>query len=104
MLNSVALDLAADHIQKHGWWSATDGVVYGDNPKCAHNAIALVAGQSSPAKEALYRYLGGDHLGVIFDWNDAPERTASEVIEVLRACALIEQAKENSTVELPVTA
>lgn len=30
----------------------------------------------------------------LWQWNDAPDRTASEVIEVLRACALIESARE----------
>ncbi|HJR88945.1 MAG TPA: hypothetical protein VJ782_02165, partial [Aeromicrobium sp.] len=54
------------------------------------------------AKRAVEAYLnladipvahGGRYL---WNWNDQPGRTASEVVEVLRATAIIEAAKEDA--------
>jgi hypothetical protein len=50
-----------------------------------------------PAYNAVRDHLQWDRsLGksYLFQWNDEPGRTASEVIEVLRATALIESARE----------
>jgi hypothetical protein len=100
MLNSEALNRAADRIESHGWYSRAGGGL-GD---CASNSIQRVAGVGHPAQRALVAYLGGIHLSSIWDWNDAPERTQAEVVEVLRACALVEAARENTVARQSVPA
>lgn len=102
MKTSEVLDRAADLIEERGWarpgdWSST---------LCASNAIVRASGETyAPAHDALVLYLGGDgHVHGIFAWNDAPGRTAAEVIEVLRACAVIEAAKEQEAAPVEVSA
>lgn len=108
-MTSVAetLNLTADHIQEHGWWSKIHGSVDAGGgvtiPWCASNGISAVAGGANAgmsARRAFAVYLGGTGCHDIYDWNDAPERTAAEVIEVLRAAAVIEAAKEAAPVEV----
>lgn len=90
---SEILNRAADHIERHGWWTQSGG----GTGTCASNAIYHVTGDAfTPAHSALLVYLGHNPNDPtpIFRWNDAPGRAASEVIEVLRACALIEASRE----------
>ena len=100
MQTSEVLNKAADLIERKGWWHS--GIPNNDG-HCASNAILHVEDLSTSdlsAHEALWTHLDGTSPTDIFAWNDAPERTAAEVIEVLRACAVIEAAKENAAVEV----
>lgn len=101
------LNRAANLIEERGWLglikppgaSAWD---YRDEggPICMEGGILAAVGKprwhseiinNCPAGRAVRDYLGRD--APLWMWNDAPNRTASEVIEVLRAAAVIEQAK-----------
>lgn len=90
------LNRAADHIAAHGHMRGAghgDGPIH-SAPACLIGAINLAV-DGAPSREAVdlvHDYLGGS----IVLWNDAPERTATEVIEVLRAAAAIEQAKHDA--------
>ena len=92
MQTSEVLNLAADLIQKKGHWKGGQW----DGGTCAANAITDSQGNVSNLEpyHALCGYLGKSDIGDIFEWNDAPGRTAAEVIEVLRACAVIEAARQ----------
>lgn len=97
---SEVLHLAADAIERDGWWHP-DRLARGKaQPLCASNAIVKAAGVPyCGAHVALVAYLSGTAAGpvrTIFDWNDAPGRTAAEVIEVLRATAAIEASREDA--------
>lgn len=97
MNTSDVLNKAADHIQRFGHMKG-DGFGEGPvlmAPACIIGAIGVatdfaVGCDESVATGSVRNYLGGS----VVAWNDAPERTAAEVIEVLRACAVIEQARE----------
>lgn len=95
---SEALHLGADHIQKFGH---IKGVGHGRGsvmtaPSCVIGALNIATLEEpaawSPAISAVASHVGGN----VVSWNDAPERTAAEVIETLRACAVIEAAKEST--------
>lgn len=107
MQTSEVLNKAADLIEVEGWWQDRPG---GGVGKCASNAISTVAQREQvsilPAHIAFAEHVGVGRPLVrnIADWNDAPERTATEVIEALRAAALIEAAKENAETREPVSA
>lgn len=113
---SEVLDLAADKIQQHGWikhtgWYATDdfrGRVLGHNDPalCLEGALMAAIGlrmgentnvvdpvRSCPAYAAVQDYLEHTPLP-LYIWNDLPERTAAEVIEVLRGAAAVERLRE----------
>jgi hypothetical protein len=81
---------AADHIERHG---LAKGVFADDDGRCCTRGAILVVTDgtgSGPACDALGRSLGlKDHdlLNDIARWNDAPERTAPEVVAALRAAA-----------------
>lgn len=105
--NADVLDRAADLIERNGWWQNFYYDLGTDLPKrecavCARGAINLAANGRTPdrlsdvgqnALSALERYLGisGDHPHSVADWNDAPERTAKEVIAALRGAAAAER-------------
>jgi hypothetical protein len=114
---SEVLNKAADLIEQRGWtkgcgWQLTD-FDNGTDAICLEGAIQLAAGfpavpQSEaamladrvrfcPAGQAVVTYLADadrhDRNGWLFTWNDQ-RSDAAEVIEVLRACAVIEQARE----------
>ena len=101
-------------------WGGGSGA---DAPVCLEGAIAAASGmdltlgnatgttswdvQHCPAYKVVYDYLKGTDWwdGTLFtsrlyDFNDAPGRTKEEVIEVLRAAAVIEAAKEKAEVEV----
>lgn len=92
---SEVLNKAADLIEERGWtkgWNRHDGL-------CLVDAVAEASrgGGFFAALSALDRYFDRRPIDPpIYHWNDAPERTASEVIEVLRAAALVEAAREQS--------
>ena len=121
---SEVLNRAADLIEERGWacgkgWSAEGG------PLCIEGAIAAALGadghairttNTCPAGAAVREYLElGEYTatkGGLWYWNDelrwdrelgtvVTVRTANEVVEVLRATAVIEAAREQETVTLP---
>lgn len=115
MRTSEVLDLAADTIQERGWthvgedWGGGWKVdVWGRDggPVCIEGAIGAVIGcnpafmcesvNNCPAGIAVKEYLGIAPWATLYDFNDEPGRTAEEVIEVLRATAAVERAKEES--------
>jgi hypothetical protein len=89
------LDAAADYIRTHGWaqwqFKTCDGHV------CALGAIYEVVGgygddrlAFDAAEDALIRTVGQ----TIGEWNDAPSRTADEVMDTLmEAAARLREAK-----------
>lgn len=87
------LERAADKIERDGWFSPHIPFCKGTDPLCASNAVAAVADAFTEstyhegAHQALAKAVGGGSLPDIWGWNDAPGRTAEEVIAMLRACA-----------------
>ena len=118
---SEILNKAADLIEERGW---VQGTGWGRDTAalCLEGGIAAAAGivrtlgngfiyQGCPAYDAVCSYLNRHPrprqypvLDSLWDWNDTPGRTAEEVIEVLRAAALIEQARETATEPVKVPA
>lgn len=101
LITSEVLNKAADALQADGWWNPqVPAADLKATATCAANVIWYATGQdgvaAQPAQEALLRHIGGRRLEDIFDWNDAPDRSAAEVIETLRAAAVIEAAKEQA--------
>jgi hypothetical protein len=117
---SDVLHKAADLIEKRGWAEGEPGwgTYGGDGPLCLEGGIIAAAsaqGQigrvlidNCPAAAAVHEYL---QLGAreLWEWNDVSEfyardtgtpistsRTQAEVIEVLRAAAAIERAREDA--------
>lgn len=112
---SVVLTKAADLLVEHGWrrgrWGLDDDG-YPNGAMCLEGAVlaALPREQLTideergvhlemydecPAGQAVDEYLrsqGALHVG--YDWNDNRNRTAEEVIAVLREAAAVEAAKE----------
>lgn len=115
MKTSEILNKAADLIEQRGWGKGP-GTWSGDR-LCLEGGLMAAMGVSAnhtpdfhfcPAHRAVSDYLGRDlhedaerHLGV-WSWNDEPARTANEVIEVLRAAAVIEAAKETEAARVSV--
>jgi len=117
MPTSEVLNRAADLIEERGWgqgggtWAACEGAI------CIDEAVARALGftgcnafpsqggiwpqdldETAPSV-AIREYL--DFHGYnLYHWNDSPGRTASEVIEVLRACAVIEASREREAAEV----
>lgn len=84
--NEVLFD-AARHLEVHGWLQGIAGE--SRKPCCLIGATVAVdpLGEARTEAQAILR----DHLGVrsggLAQWNDAPGRTAAEVIAALRAAA-----------------
>lgn len=81
---------AADHIERYGWQQGGAGSPHG--PCCALGAIAagpIVHGVSAPAAIAEAEDMLRDWIKrqAVSAWNDAPDRTAAEVIAALRGAA-----------------
>lgn len=108
---SNTLNLAADLIEKRGWARgyAAWGTTLPGGALCLEGGILAAIGHpvdpeatrpwfhgpgACPAYDAVCDYLDRPHDTMLWPFNDDPERTASEVIEVLRAAALIESARE----------
>ena len=127
MTTSETLYKAADLIERKGWGRGS-ATWHGGGGLCVEGAIAAALGRrvmigedaitpdelnyECPAGLAVREFLGAERIGVstggkakwLCHWNDRPDRTASEVIEVLRATALIEAAKENTEAKVTVAA
>lgn len=94
MFTSEILDLAADAIQREGWARAED-----PTGLCIVQSVYR-AGADSRAREVLLaveEYLDWNFLrdGYIWQWNDTVARDEQHVVEVLRAAAAVERAKES---------
>jgi hypothetical protein len=114
MNTSEVLNQAADVLQVRGWCQApAEGGWFPDpeatTPVCLEGAIRIAAGtvRKQEVTAVVRDYLTSRHPESInpfsghvipFAWNDEDGRTAAEVIEVLRACALIEAAREQDAV------
>jgi hypothetical protein len=119
MNTSEVLNKAADLIQERGWITGGDGWADEDSQApglCLEGAIMAAAGlrfigevPQCPAYRAVADYLGDEVCTLrvpacnyvsptrLYIWNDESGRTASEVIEVLRAAAVIEAARETES-------
>jgi hypothetical protein len=115
MKTSEVLNKAADLIERDGWTRWGDGW-HGEGGYCVEGALCKVLGigievvggppeeefDSAPAAIALAAYV--DELpGETFQWNDRQPGPAP-VIEALRACAVIEAAREDAAVRESVPA
>ena len=87
---------AADLIEKHGWWQdGRDGISY-PGKRCVMIAVSDACDENGDldfrirdtenASQTIKEYLG---ITNVFHWNDAPERTAEEVVNVLRVVAAL---------------
>lgn len=100
----AVLEGAAGYVERYGlhkgWLRQTDGRgnYIEDGPVCANGAIGLavtgdiiqVGSLAFEAADVLAAHLGlegGDGWRAVAIWNDAPERTAEDVITALRAAA-----------------
>lgn len=83
---------AANHIEHHGW---RQGGMGGDTgPVCAWGAVLAVTMPSNAATYGgIFRFIRGClrlrfYLGEeVPRWNDRPERTKADVVNLLRNCA-----------------
>ncbi len=84
----VLLD-AADLIERDGLWKGC-GSDYSYGSNCIANAISKITGEPYTAshQKLLDSFgCGLKSFNAVYAWNDAPERTASEVIAKLREVA-----------------
>lgn len=119
MNTSEVLNKAADLIEERGWTRGGNGWNLG-GPLCLEGGIMVAAGLARigevnhcPAALAVVDYLGPENCTITspfsgkvtrsWVWNDDRSRTATEVIGVLRAAAVIEAAKENAEARDAVT-
>jgi hypothetical protein len=77
---------AAVLIEEHGLWQGDPRKAVGGI--CAILAIPRDSPAAYDAQERLIKAVGGTRIVHVFEWNDAPERTAAEVCAKLRAVAL----------------
>jgi hypothetical protein len=122
---SEVLNRSADLIELDGWFQngyapaqSVNGVSMDGLPVCAMGAIYRANGtplawsgdlgcwngvihDDPPAALALASHLGGPSVHIP-RWNDALGQTQAEVIETLRAVALIEASREDARVEVSV--
>jgi len=125
MLTSEILNRAADLIEERGWTVGDWGL--GDDhsmPLCLEGGIAVASGnnligsvllEKCPAARAVHEYLLLADDEQLWEWNDrsmsycarvgvpfggSDDRTAADVIEVLRAAAVVEQAREAERAQL----
>lgn len=106
---SEILNRAADLIEERGW-TAVGGWIFdysfADSNLCLEGGIQAAMGfrgvgrveriqlRSCPAYVAMSSHINSE---LLYWWNDAKERTAPEVIEALRACAVIEASRERDS-------
>lgn len=116
MNTSEVLYEAANLIEFRGWAgrevesSQAWGVDDVTSPICLEGGIIAAMGgedvvpivqvDKCPAYRAVHRYLELPSNQRLYHFNDARDRTAAEVIEVLRAAAVIEAAKERADVHV----
>lgn len=98
------LEKGAAYIEEHGlhkgeFWPRA-GEVQADDatrrglPACAMGAMKIIAGSdgSSPLVSKAGIRLASHIGGAVPPWNDAPSRTAGQVADTMRACAVAERA------------
>lgn len=109
MRTSDVLEAAAAVIEARGHFKG--GYLGWGGSVCAAGAIRCVIGinladpprallldERKPALALARGVSGSDDLHTIPEWNDAPERTAAEVIAMLRAVACTERARERTEI------
>lgn len=100
---SEVLNLAADYIELNGWKQGGGWWPESGEPACAEGGIDRVCSDRMPkddewltrkrlAVAALSEYVG--QYG--WYWNDTPGLRQSDVIETLRAVAVVEAAREDA--------
>jgi hypothetical protein len=85
---AAVLRAAATRLETKGWCQGDSGEEEG--PNCLAGALNLVAGRADrqqSARRAFNAFVRSGDVHVVWPWNDAPGRTADEVIATLRACA-----------------
>jgi hypothetical protein len=91
---SEVLREAAAVLMRQGWVQESYGSMSG--PVCLVSGLAAAGkcewltsleGPAEEAAQALRRWLGGEGDSFLEQWNDAPERTAEDVILALKQCA-----------------
>lgn len=91
---------AADHIERYGHCvgeTYQDPRNFRESPACIIGAMgATTCGDTNPAIAAFDRYIGQRHGTP--DWSDS--HSQPEVVAALRACAVIEAARESESVEV----
>jgi len=121
---SETLYKAADLIERRGWTRGFWNTDKDDAPLCLEGGIAAAMGVvledeagriiesdydsllACPAYQAVRSYLG-DRLrpnSSLFTWNDSPARKSTDVIETLRAAAVIEAARESEAAKVGASA
>ena len=117
MNTSEVLNRAADLIEERGWATGNCGMDASPGAAlCLEGAlgaamgVAVVDGLSAypiydyteievaPVYQILQDYLAW--MSDLYMWNDRRDRTQAEVVEALRACAVIEAAREHEAVEV----
>ena len=122
---SEVLDLAADVIEQRGWITGSWNNTRQGAPVCIEGGIAAALGievdlggygttedyeafTACPAYQAVMSYLDlrAEDSDALWHWNDKyrhdgdegarPARSKEQVVEVLRAAAAVERAKEES--------
>lgn len=114
MNTSDVLNRAADLIEERGW-AKGEGWYQGDDSAslCLEGGIQAALGirdedyesddefRSCPAYKAVASYLGLSRRDqYVYDFNDNDGRTQAEVVEVLRASAVIEASREREAAEV----
>lgn len=116
MNTSDVLNEAADRIAEAGWQSGAMGWT-GSGGLCLEGGLVAALGiddpsvseevhaefRACPAYQAVLRYLADDPALVhkeddrpeLWRWNDAEGREQTRVVEVLRAAAVVEAARES---------
>lgn len=87
MSTSATLYRAADLIAQSGLWKQGPAPILGPMPHCTLTAISSAATNAldrTASVDAVYDYLG---VLSVTAWNDAPDRTAAEVVSMLRTVA-----------------
>lgn len=120
---SEVLHESADIIERQGWTKG-NGMTPGEGPKCLMGAIGQAIGapvmdmrpifdrscfsyaavERHPAHIAVAEHIDDAIASAwgMFHWNDAEDRTAEDVIGVLRAAAVIEEARESQRTPVSV--
>ena len=83
---AAVLRATATRLETKGWCQGRSGPEEG--PNCVSKAVSIVAGYETIVNQVAWRMfraqIGGGSGSM---WQDAPGRTATEVIATLRACA-----------------
>lgn len=100
--DTKALLDAADYMEKHGHCKGSYRRTRHPESMptvCAFGAILMATDDGdtrSQAAQRLAAFVGATEDHGVPDWNDAPERTADEVIAALRGAAMTSHKREKS--------